>query len=91
MRLICAIFLVIACSGCFVVQVERPVAAGEQQIVRKHFFLLGRIGEHEVDLAKACPQGVSSFGDRFTVSDAAFAVLTAGIYTPRTVVFRCAL
>jgi len=85
------IALSVACSGCFVVQVERPIGAAEARYTRQHFFLFGRIGEFDVDLARECPEGVASFGDRFTFSDALIGLLTVGIYTPRSVVIRCSV
>ena len=91
MKAFCFCLLVFACSGCYIVNVERPVAAGTRSYHRQHFFLLGRIGEYDIDLAKECPQGVAAFGDRFTFVDALFGIATAGIYTPRTVVIQCSL
>ena len=82
--------LLAACLGCFSVQVERQIAAGSTRQLKQNFFILGRIGEPEIDLAKECPAGVASFGDTFTWSDVLFGVLTLGIYTPRTVVLKCA-
>ena len=85
------VVLLLCCSGCFVVQVERSVGAGEAQYIRKNFYLFGRIGEYAINLDEECPQGTAQFGDRFTFSDVMFGVLTLGIYTPRTVVVRCAV
>ena len=80
----------IFCSGCFSVQVERQTAAGETRRLKQNFFLLGRIGEPEINLTEECPSGVSSFGDTFTWSDVLIGIVTIGIYTPRTVVIKCA-
>ncbi|NLF24163.1 MAG: hypothetical protein GX589_00695 [Deltaproteobacteria bacterium] len=78
------------CSGCFSVQVERQVTVSQTRRLRQNFFLLGRIGEPEINLTQECPSGVASFGDTFTWSDVLIGVLTVGIYTPRTVIIKCA-
>ena len=78
-------------SGCFVTRVENPVAGLDPVELRQHFFLAGLVGEGDVDLARECPRGVASFGDRFTFLDIVFGIASVGIYTPRTVVIQCAV
>ena len=51
---------------------------------------MGLIGDNEVNLKRMCPTGVTSFGDEFRPFDLLFSVATIGLYTPKTVVVRCA-
>ena len=57
---------------------------------RQDFYVLGLIGEHDIDLVKRCPRGTASFGDIVSPLDLLFTVGTLGIYAPRTVVVECA-
>ena len=90
-RQLLALCLALACSGCFAVDIERQVAGAPPKELKQHFFLFGRIGEPEINLTQECPSGVASYGDRFTFTDVLLGLLTVGIYTPRTVVIRCAV
>jgi len=78
-------------SGCYRVRLDVPVSGGKVVRERQHFFLLGLIGDNEVNLKSECPTGVTSFGDEFRPSDLLFGLFTAGLYTPKTVLIRCAL
>jgi len=90
--LLSLLLLLLTCAGfgCYSVRVERQTVAGETRQIKQNFFLLGRIGESEIDLSKECPSGVASFGDIFTWSDVLLSIVTIGIYTPRTVILKCA-
>jgi hypothetical protein len=51
---------------------------------------MGLIGDNEINLKRVCPTGVTSFGDEFRPFDLLFAFGTLGLYTPKTVLVRCA-
>lgn len=84
------VFLTAFSSGCHTVRVERPVTALDAVEERQPFFLLGLVGENEIDLARQCPRGIASIEEKFTFLDAVFSLASVGIYTPRTVAVRCA-
>lgn len=56
---------------------------------KNHLFMLGMIGDPEVDLNEVCPQGVTAFGDEIRPSDLLWTLLTVGIYSPKTSVIKC--
>lgn len=58
--------------------------------VREHFFVLGLVGEKTLDLASQCPKGVASLSEQLTPVDFLFSLCSVGIYTPKTVTYRCA-
>lgn len=87
----CVLLAGLFLSGCYVTRIDRPVARLEAVELRQHFFLGGLVGEGSIDLARECPRGVASFGDRFTFVDVMLAIASVGIYTPRTVVINCAV
>jgi hypothetical protein len=56
----------------------------------KSFFLLGLIGEHDVDVNEVCEgAAVTQMQTVVTGTDWIFGVFTFGIYTPRTVKVWC--
>jgi len=72
------------------VRLEAPLSGDRIVRSKQHFFVIGLIGDNEVNLKKLCPTGVTSFGDEFRPLDLLFSVATVGLYTPKTVVIRCA-
>ena len=55
-----------------------------------HFFLFGLVGEVEIDLAMACPDGVSRVELFHSALNQLLGVVTVGFYTPTTVDYWCA-
>jgi hypothetical protein len=83
------LLLLISLSGCYRVNVESAIPGGRIVEQREHFFAFGTMGESKMEMAKLCPEGVASFGDRFTAKDVALAVASVGVYTPKTVWVQC--
>jgi len=78
-------------GGCYTLTVKNDAPAGGAPVERRaHQFAFGFYGDAELDLKKECPNGVASFGDKFTAEDVLLSVASVGIYTPRTIVFECA-
>lgn len=84
-----ALLSVFCLCGCYSVGFEKPGRALEPAYQRQHFFVLGLIGDKEIDLTKECPRGATQFGEQFTAGDVLYGIFTLGIYTPKTVVVRC--
>jgi hypothetical protein len=56
----------------------------------KPFFLFGLIGEHSVDVKNVCgTRPVTQTQTQDTVGDTLLAIVTIGIYTPRTAKIWC--
>ena len=51
----------------------------------RHIGLWGHIEPKPFDLEQACPEGVAEFGSYVSPANWPCALLTAGLYTPRTV------
>ncbi|MCO6429571.1 MAG: hypothetical protein J5J00_01830 [Deltaproteobacteria bacterium] len=84
----CALTL-FGAAGCFSTRVENSVSALDAAQRRQHFYLLGLLGEAQVDLGQECPRGAAAFADRFTLGDIGYTLLTLGIYSPKSVFVRC--
>jgi hypothetical protein len=89
-RIIFTIFMLAMFAGCYRVRLDVPVSGDRMVRSRQHFFVMGLIGDNEVNLKRVCPTGVTSFGDEFRPLDLLFALGTLGLYTPKTVLVRCA-
>ena len=81
--------LAIVCSGCYRVRIDSPVSGARTIEHKNHLFVLGMIGDPEIDLDELCPQGVTAFGDEIRPSDLLWTLLTVGIYSPKTSVIKC--
>jgi hypothetical protein len=77
-------------TGCHRVVIGKDRSVGTRIEERQDFYVLGLIGDHDVDLTKRCPRGTASFGDMISPLDLLFTLGTLGIYAPRTVVVECA-
>ena len=81
------------CPGCFKATFEdasRP-PAGEEHSEYESFFLIGLVGESDVDIRDHCESGrASGVQTGGNVGTTLISVLTVGIYTPRMVYVRCA-
>lgn len=78
-------------SGCAATFRDPKVPAGEEKTKWAHFYVLGSLGQAEVDVRDHCPSAraheVWVGEDVFTL---AVSVVTLGIYTPRKVAITCA-
>jgi hypothetical protein len=65
-------------------------ASGHRESVWIHQGLYGHLSDNEVDLEALCPGGVAEFGSKITVFNWLPALMTIGMYTPRTAWAICA-
>lgn len=85
-----AVAAALVLSGCFTVRYttgQNP--GGSRHEESASFFLWGLVGDKRVDLDSICPQGVARWQNQATFLDGFLAVVTLGIYSPRTVVVEC--
>ncbi len=75
--------------GCYTVRLREGKVQDTTFQRHAHLFAFGLIGSSRVDISHDCPNGVASSADRLTARDLALTLLSIGIYTPRTVEFRC--
>lgn len=89
-QLLRASWLLLALPGCAATFVDVRVKPGEEKTQWAHFYVLGALGEAEVDVRDHCPtaraHAVWVGEDVFTL---AVSVVTLGIYTPRKVAVTC--
>ncbi len=82
--------LALACAGCTATFRDPRVPAGEERSSWQSYFLVGAIGEAEVDVRDYCPTGRAS---EVVIGENALtlgvSVVTLGIYTPRRVLITC--
>src|SRR5690606_15328834 len=77
-------------SGCYRTAYRTDLPkSGIKYEKRLDYFAFGLIGDHEVDLDSICPFGVAEWRTEATLFNL-WDVLTLGIYSPRTLVVRCA-
>lgn len=77
--------------GCAATFRDPRVAPGEEKTKWAHFYLVGSLGEAEVDVRDHCPTARAHevwIGE--DVLTLAVSVVTLGIYTPRKVAITCA-
>ncbi len=86
-----ALALALCASGCMTstYQTGRP-ASSVVRTEQAEFYLWGLVGEKTVDLRALCPEGVASFKDLFSPTDAVLQLVTCGIYCPLTIEVHCA-
>lgn len=90
-RLALVTFAVIALAGCHVVKYDSGRPPGPRVVkIPLNFYLWGLVGNRVVDLDAACPGGAARWENRATTTDAIIDVITAGIWSPRTVTVECA-
>ena len=78
------------CAGCKSVQYRTGAPPGGEVTERTaRFFLFGAVGTATVDLTEACPGGVSRWQNKKSLTDGLLAIVTLGIYSPRTIVIEC--
>lgn len=89
LRIVLTVVALAAASGCHRVAYQSRLPAGGERHQRQlNYFLLGIIGDHEVDLDALCPEGVARYHTDATAFGL-FNVFTLGIFTPRTLVVEC--
>ena len=80
------------CAGCFnvtyVAKTRTPSTVVHEE--KMNFFLLGIVGEHDVQAGQRCPAGVARVKTTQTFVDVLLAGITLGIYTPRRAEITCA-
>jgi hypothetical protein len=77
-------------SGCYTVSYQtRLPGTGFRREEVLSYWLFGIVGHHDIDLAKMCPHGATSWQTRATAGGL-LDVITLGIYTPRTLEVECA-
>jgi hypothetical protein len=65
-------------------------ASGAQVVFeRKSFFLWGLVPTQEVDVSRHCPHGAAAVREERRFSDGFFALVTLGIWTPRSSWYYC--
>jgi hypothetical protein len=77
----------LATSGCaykYTFRTGEPPAKEKTYTEWKHIGLWGWISSSPVNLDKACPEGVAEFGSYVSLPNWVCAVITAGLYSPRT-------
>ena len=55
----------------------------------EHFWIVGLIGDKELDVEEICSSGNATIESRQTFLNGLVAALTSGIYAPRTLRLRC--
>ena len=89
-RLALASLAALALAGCHVVKYDTGLPAGPRVVkIPLNFYLWGLVGNRVVDLDAACPGGAARWENRATAGDAIIDVVTAGIWSPRTVTVEC--
>lgn len=88
-RLALSLVLALAC-GCQTVSYRTGLApTGQRYEARLDYYVLGLVGEHEIDLDLVCPTGQAAWRSRHSAMDVLFSIVTLGIWTPRTVTVEC--
>lgn len=78
-------------TGCFKATFEDPtVARGETHEEWRSRYVLGLIGDGEVDATSVCQHGVAEVRTGGNLATSATAIGTLFIYTPRKVYITCA-
>jgi hypothetical protein len=92
LRKLVAISALTALTGCFNVtyisRTRQPAAAVHDQNL--NFFLVGLIGQHDIQAGQICPTGIAKVHSQSTGVDVLLTIVTLGIYSPRTVHITCA-
>lgn len=84
--------VVLTTSGCaYRYRFETGLPASKTRVSEwRHIGLYGYVGGQPFDLEQACPNGVAEFGSKINFLNWLPALLTVGLYTPRTVYAVCA-
>jgi hypothetical protein len=85
--------LAVLTSGCggYRYTFKTSLAPSERRVSEwRHQAIFGYVGGAPFDLEAACPNGVAEFGSRISLLNWFPALLTMGLYTPRTVHAVCA-
>lgn len=78
-------------SGCLTTTVRDARHAPGRSVKRwNHFWLLGTIGQADVDARDLCPEGVSRVESYSDVLTLGLSLATLGVYTPRRLEVVCA-
>jgi hypothetical protein len=80
-----------ALTGCYnityVARSRTPAAIAHEQ--KQDFFLWGIVGKQNVDVRALCPTGPAKIKGQQTGVEVLLAIITLGIYTPRSVFVTC--
>ncbi len=88
-----ALLLVVLLSGCMTTKVNiLPVVDTERYDETHHFFLFGLFPKKKLIASELCPkqEKLSYFETRTTFWNGVATFFTIGIYSPKTVIARCA-
>ena len=83
-----AVVLSTACVNATYINPAVPPGGGVFETTG-HFFIFGLAGHEEIDAYQACPRGVAAVHSEFDVSDVLLAIITIGLYFPRTYYIEC--
>lgn len=85
-----ALLALILTTGCYTVRYRTAQAPShERHQERLNYWVVGLVGEHEIDLDQYCPEGLSAWRTEAQPLDTLFSIATLGIWTPRHVVIEC--
>lgn len=85
-----AVGALLALGGCYKNTIVTGATASSSTHKEKaNFFIYGLIGEHDVDVAGICPNGVAWMQSRMDVGDCLLSCITFSLYTPLTVEVKC--
>lgn len=77
-------------AGCHTMHFELADAEYEHVVYeRKSYFLWGLVPTVEVDASKHCPTGTAAIREQTTFTDGLLALLTLGIWEPRSSWYYC--
>ena len=90
MRTYLAVALLAALCGCHNIRFEVADGPVERTVYeRKSFYFWGLTPKREVDVSQQCPAGVASVREQTQVSDGFLALVTFGIWQPRSSWYHC--
>ena len=84
--------LILALAGCYEHTFTVGAGAPHGPVVSDHwenFWLGGLVGHHRYDIEEICPSGNATIEGYQSFLNGLVAGLTAGIYTPTTLMIRC--
>jgi len=82
----------LALAACHTIRYDTGRPASPRRVERTLHFTFWGLGNQPatVDLDAACPEGAARWRSESTAGDWMLAVVTLGIYSPRTVTVECA-
>ncbi|MGZ8379365.1 MAG: Bor family protein [Gemmatirosa sp.] len=91
-RIVALALAAIASTGCYHAVVETGRPAGGTIVSRPWTptFIWGLVAAPEINVASECPRGIARVDTQMSFVNGLAALVTLGIYTPRTVTVTCA-